>query len=60
MDSPDLPLDELLNGLLCASPPHNQSFLCPTHDGGYGMIAVPPRAPIQVFDGTIISNNYLL
>lgn len=51
MDAPDIPLDEMLNGILHSSPPHNQAFLCPTYDGGYGVIGIPPCAPIQVFDG---------
>ena len=51
MDAPDIPLDEILHGILYSSPPHNQAFLCPTYDGGYGMIAVPANAPLQIFDG---------
>jgi len=57
MDSPDIPLDEIYNGLVYCSPIFEKAFLCPTEDGGYGMIGVPHCAPLQIFDGIRWSNK---
>jgi glycosyltransferase A (GT-A) superfamily protein (DUF2064 family) len=43
MDSPVLPLDDIVAGLLL-SPNNKQALLCPADDGGYGMLCVPPHA----------------
>jgi hypothetical protein len=57
MDSPELPLDEIIAAL--SSTEHNSSnyhqqhaHLCPAADGGYGMLSVPAHAPAEaVFRG---------
>ena len=50
MDSPELPLDEIQHALYQAVA-HNTAFLCPAQDGGYGMLCVPPSAPLSIFQG---------
>jgi glycosyltransferase A (GT-A) superfamily protein (DUF2064 family) len=61
MDSPELPLDEIVAAL--SSTEHNDNHnnnngnpyhahLCPAADGGYGMLSVPSHAPAEaVFRG---------
>jgi glycosyltransferase A (GT-A) superfamily protein (DUF2064 family) len=46
MDSPELPLDEIVNSLLNPS----MAYMCPANDGGYGMLSVPPHAPSRIFE----------
>lgn len=46
MDSPELPLDEIVNSLLNPA----IAYMCPANDGGYGMLTVPPHAPSRVFE----------
>jgi glycosyltransferase A (GT-A) superfamily protein (DUF2064 family) len=48
MDSPELPIDELQEAF--RHPKH--ATLCPSYDGGYGMVCVPHDAPAD----TIFSN----
>jgi len=45
MDSPELPLEEIVTAMLNPS----DAFLCPANDGGYGMLSVPPQAPLTIF-----------
>jgi glycosyltransferase A (GT-A) superfamily protein (DUF2064 family) len=42
MDSPVLPLDDMVAGLLLST--NKQARLCPADDGGYGVLCVPPHA----------------
>jgi glycosyltransferase A (GT-A) superfamily protein (DUF2064 family) len=64
MDSPELPLDEIVAALSSTEDKSNQSsnhhqhqhqhhaHLCPAADGGYGMLSVPAHAPAEtVFRG---------
>lgn len=56
MDSPELPLEELIGSISVASDP-SEALLCPANDGGCGMLAVPPQAPTEtVFAGIRWSN----
>lgn len=50
MDSPELPLEEIIGSF--DSENDGKAFLCPANDGGYGMLCVPPEAPVEeVFQG---------
>lgn len=40
MDSPELPIDEIISA--CRNP--EQALLCPSADGGYGLLSVPQSA----------------
>jgi len=61
MDSPELPVGEILYALQLASRqlPHSSAkeetpgsaYINPSHDGGYGMLCLPPQAPASVFEG---------
>lgn len=66
MDSPELPLDEIAgifqsnksnhryhqSSSLSSSSSSSVALLCPAHDGGYGLLSVPPTVPTeQVFAG---------
>ena len=63
MDSPELPTEEiayaleLASGQLPNSSVANNSnnggsaYINPSHDGGYGMLCLPPQAPPSVFEG---------
>lgn len=46
MDAPELALDELVT---CLQNP-STAYMCPAHDGGYGMLSVPPHASPCVFE----------
>jgi glycosyltransferase A (GT-A) superfamily protein (DUF2064 family) len=66
MDSPMLPLEEIVEGLLCIEAYHggnnkhpNQSVarMCPAQDGGYGMLCVPAScAKKRIFRGVLWSH----
>mmetsp|Transcript_6722 Transcript_6722/g.9596 ORF Transcript_6722/g.9596 Transcript_6722/m.9596 type:complete len:377 (-) Transcript_6722:608-1738(-) len=52
MDSPELPLEEIQHGLQLSSSSSsstNTALLCPSEDGGYGMLCVPSTAPDEIF-----------
>ena len=61
MDSPELPIGEIAHALQLASRqlPHSSAteeipgsaYINPSHDGGYGMLCLPPQAPASVFEG---------
>ena len=54
MDSPEVPLDELVAALSQPMP----ALLCPAADGGYGLLSVPAHAPAnQVFRGVRWSHS---
>lgn len=56
MDCPEIPIIEILHALKCAE--NGESLLCPSDDGGYGMLGVPPEVDIsRVFSGIRWSNN---
>ena len=52
MDSPELPIEELEEAL--RHPSH--ATLCPSHDGGYGMLCVPPGSPNSIFSNVLWSH----
>ena len=52
MDSPELPIDEIVRGFeVASSEDMPRAHLCPANDGGYGLLALPPCAPASVFLG---------
>ncbi|KAI2506018.1 hypothetical protein MHU86_8429 [Fragilaria crotonensis] len=52
MDSPELPIEELEEAFR-----HPMSAtLCPSHDGGYGMLCVPLDAPDDIFSNVLWSH----
>ena len=64
MDSPELPTEEIAYALELASGRSKNSNVAtnssnnkglahinPSHDGGYGMLCLPPQAPPSVFEG---------
>jgi glycosyltransferase A (GT-A) superfamily protein (DUF2064 family) len=58
MDSPELPIEEIAYALRLASGQIAESsnggrsaYINPSHDGGYGMLCLPPHAPSSVFEG---------
>lgn len=53
MDSPELPLDEIVAALSSTNELHHHyAHLCPAADGGYGMLSIPAHAPADlVFRG---------
>ena len=52
MDSPELPIDEIIRGLEIASNKDRpRAHLCPANDGGYGLLVLPSCAPTSVFSG---------
>lgn len=53
MDSPEIPLNEVARGLQQYS---SKALICPSADGGYGMLSLPASAPISVFDGVLWSH----
>lgn len=52
MDSPQLPLDEIQTAL---STKHHAT-LCPSQDGGYGMLTVPHDTPSSIFENVLWSH----
>lgn len=52
MDAPELPLDEIRTAL--TTPTH--ATLCPSQDGGYGMLTVPHDTPSSIFDSVLWSH----
>ncbi len=65
MDSPELPIDEILYAMEIASASssdnsntnsNGKAYLNPACDGGYGMLCVPPHAPTSIFHGIRWSN----
>lgn len=58
MDSPELPLEEIVHGLKTSSGNSGKAHMCPAHDGGYGLLSVPKHAPsYKVFSGVRWSNS---
>jgi glycosyltransferase A (GT-A) superfamily protein (DUF2064 family) len=71
MDSPDIPIEEVIYGLQISSKQkmqHNNEFeaqmqtrgkahLCPANDGGYGLLSLPIHAPSHIFSGIRWSNR---
>jgi len=53
MDSPEIPLEEITKAL---QRPDSEATLCPSQDGGYGMICVPQKCPVEVFDNILWSH----
>jgi len=57
MDSPELPLEEIVHGLQVASSSNDnnkqaKAHLCPANDGGYGLLSLPYRASsLKIFKG---------
>lgn len=54
MDSPELPIKEIVHGLQIAHGKSNigKAHLCPADDGGYGLLSVPHHAPSScIFTG---------
>jgi glycosyltransferase A (GT-A) superfamily protein (DUF2064 family) len=61
MDSPELPIEEIAYALQLASGQASEesaidnnkglAYINPSHDGGYGMLCLPPQAPPSVFEG---------
>jgi len=51
MDAPELHLDEIVHALNLSGSTNavSRAFISPSHDGGYGMISVPPHAPPTIF-----------
>lgn len=49
MDSPELPLDELYNAMKIAIE-KEKAYINPAHDGGYGALCVPKKAPVEIFE----------
>jgi len=57
MDSPIIPLSEIIYSLSSNSKNKEEAHLCPAQDGGYGMISIPFSLPSnQVFQGVRWSN----
>mmetsp|Transcript_29177 Transcript_29177/g.48223 ORF Transcript_29177/g.48223 Transcript_29177/m.48223 type:complete len:292 (-) Transcript_29177:1058-1933(-) len=52
MDSPELPLDEVQEAFSFA----DHATLCPSQDGGYGMLTVPNLTPPTVFENVLWSH----
>ncbi len=52
MDSPELPIEELEEAFRHPS----SATLCPSHDGGYGMLCVPVHAPDDIFSNVLWSH----
>ena len=58
MDSPELPLEEIVHGLQTSSGSTGKAHMCPAHDGGYGLLSVPKNAPSnKIFSGVRWSNS---
>ena len=56
MDSPELPMKEIVHGLQVASSSDNnkqgKAHLCPANDGGYGLLSIPKHASsCKIFKG---------
>jgi len=58
MDSPELPMEEIIHGLQVASSSSSdenkqgKAHLCPANDGGYGLLSIPNHAiPSEIFKG---------
>jgi glycosyltransferase A (GT-A) superfamily protein (DUF2064 family) len=57
MDSPALPLRDILTGLQLATINKGSALLCPADDGGYGMLCIPEAAcRLSVFEGVYWSH----
>ena len=52
MDSPELPIEELEEAFCHPT----SATLCPSHDGGYGMLCVPHNAPDAIFSNVLWSD----
>ena len=52
MDSPELPIEELEEAFCHPT----SATLCPSHDGGYGMLCVPRDAPDAIFSNVLWSD----
>lgn len=73
MDSPELPIEEIVYGLQISSGNHHLScsnnksnisqqrgkaHMCPANDGGYGLLALPKHAPSsKIFSGVSWSSS---
>lgn len=53
MDSPELPLEEITKALQRTD---GEATLCPSQDGGYGMLCVSQACPSKVFDDILWSH----
>lgn len=53
MDSPELPIEEINHAL---SLKDESAHMCPSVDGGYGMLSVPVSAPETIFDNILWSH----
>ena len=57
MDSPELPMEEIIHGLQVASSSSDENrpgkaHVCPANDGGYGLLSIPYHAPsTTIFKG---------
>jgi glycosyltransferase A (GT-A) superfamily protein (DUF2064 family) len=51
MDSPELFIDEITEGIRIASKDTKKAYINPAQDGGYGMLCVPSEAPVEIFSG---------
>jgi len=56
MDSPELPMEEIIQGLQIASSTSDENkpgkaHICPANDGGYGLLSIPYHAPSKIFKG---------
>ena len=49
MDAPELRLGEIEYALHLCSANNRRAYMCPSEDGGYGLICVPPDAPACIF-----------
>jgi hypothetical protein len=49
MDSPELRMDEIKYALDLCSRESKRAYMCPTDDGGYGLLCLPKAAPKDVF-----------
>lgn len=67
MDSPEIPIEEVICGLQTSSGKfidatrqskhRGKAHLCPANDGGYGLLSVPIHAPSTIFSGVRWSNH---
>jgi len=57
MDSPELPIGEIANAMHTVGSNTRKAYINPAHDGGYGMLCVPPQAPVSIFKGVRWSSS---
>ena len=67
MDSPEIPMEEVIHGLQTSLGQsidstgriehRGKAHLCPANDGGYGLLSLPIHAPSAVFSGIRWSNH---